>query len=190
MSSESVWLEQVDTALITYLKRLFPKYLIFMRKPDEDFKIEAYPCISIYCTGYRRDTLRYFDKLEDTGEIIEEKFIKVYEKSAVPYNLDYQVEFWAKTQTEMNLMTRLLLGNTPEGYINLPVVDMSGNNRNSFMSQSASVVRSDLLNGKNRIFRTIFSYIIWVELDEKVKENINYINTVETNISQRRLRND
>ena len=84
----------------------------------------------------------------------------------------------------MNLMTRLWLGYTPEGYINLPVVDMSGNNRNSFMSQVASVVKSDLLNGKNRIFRTIFSYIVWVEIDEKVKENINYINTVETNISQ------
>lgn len=181
MGSESVWLEQVDTALVAHFKGIFPKHHIFIRKPDEDFKIEVYPCIGLYCTGYRRDSLRYFDRLKDIGEV-EEDFIRVYEKSAVPYNLDYQVEFWTKTQVEMNLMTRLWLGNTPEGYINLPVVDLSGNIRNSFMRQESSIVRSDLLRGKNRIFRTVFSYVIWVEIDEKIRKSINYINTVETKV--------
>ena len=56
-SSESVWFEQVDTALIDYIKGIvklpdasgvLTPVPVKVRKPDEDFKIEEYPCITLY----------------------------------------------------------------------------------------------------------------------------------------------
>ena len=54
--SESVWFEQVDTALINYIKGIvklpnsngvLTSVPVKIRKPDEDFKIEEYPCITL-----------------------------------------------------------------------------------------------------------------------------------------------
>ena len=56
-TSESVWFEQVDSALISLIQSTVSVYNsqgtlvpvpVKVRKPDEDFKIEEYPCITLY----------------------------------------------------------------------------------------------------------------------------------------------
>jgi hypothetical protein len=176
--SESVWFEQVDRALLTYITELIPDIYAFVRKPEEDFKVEKYPCISIYCTGYTRNVLRYNEFHKNVAGVEKEGFYIDLEKSAVPYDLDYQIDFWTKYQSDMNDLTRIWLGNSPEGYINLPVEDAAGNKRNSFMKQDATLKRVDIVTGKDRIFHTVLTYRIWVELDEKQIKRFHYVNEV------------
>lgn len=142
--SESVWFNQVDTALLKFITSIFDKEEVytFVRKPDEDYKIEKYPCISIYNIGYTRNPLRYNPMESRVGRREDIPYMYL-EKSAIPYDLEYQLDFWSVYQSDMNDLTRKWLGKFPDGYINLPVLDASSNERNSFMRQKGSIKKSD-----------------------------------------------
>ena len=177
VTSESVWFEQVDTALINYIKGIvklpnsngvLTPVPVKVRKPDEDFKIEEYPCITLYNLYSLRDEVRYYpdtvvvEKDPDRHRIIEEK-------SAIPYSLFYQIDFWARSQSQMNDMTRLWLGHHPDRSFNLPVKDLSGNDRSSFVSMTDDLKKSDFLAGTQRTFHSVLTYKVWVEIDERIR---------------------
>ena len=175
--SESVWFEQVDTALINYIKGIIrlpntngvlTPVPVKVRKPDEDFKVEEYPCITLYNLYSKRDDERYYpdtviiDRDYDNHRLIEER-------SAIPYSLYYQIDFWSRSQSHMNDMTRLWLGHIPEGNFNLPLKDLSGNNRDSFVLLEDDLKKSDFLSGTNRTYRSSLTYRVWVEIDERIR---------------------
>ena len=60
--SETVWFEQVDTALIDFISKGikigYSPIDVRVRKPDEDFKKEDYPLISLYNVYSKRDDFR------------------------------------------------------------------------------------------------------------------------------------
>lgn len=175
--SESVWFEQVDTALINYIKGIvrlpndkgvLTPVPVKIRKPDEDFKIEVYPCITLYNLYSVRDEVRYFpDKV--VVEIDTEKNTLIEERSAIPYSLYYQLDFWSVQQSQMNDMTRLWLGHHPDRCFNLPVKDMSGKDRSSFVLMTDNLTKSDFLTESKRTFHSSLTYRVWVELDEKIR---------------------
>lgn len=177
VTSESVWFEQVDTALINYIKGIvklpningvLTPVPVKVRKPDEDFKIEEYPCITLYNLYSIRDEVRYFpdavvvEKYPDKHRLVEEK-------SAIPYSLFYQIDFWARQQSHMNDMTRLWLGYHPDRHFNLPVKDLSGNDRDSFVMMTNDLTKSDFLTDTKRTFHSVLTYKVWVEIDERIR---------------------
>lgn len=177
VTSESVWFEQVDTALINYIKGIvklpnsngvLTPVPVKIRKPDEDFKIEEYPCITLYNLYSVRDEERYFpdtvvvDRDFDNHRLIEEK-------SAIPYSLFYQIDFWSRQQSQMNDMTRMWLGHHPDKCFNLPVKDLSGNNRDSFVLMTDDLKKSDFLTDTKRTFHSVLTYKVWVEIDERIR---------------------
>ncbi len=176
IASESVWFEQVDEALKSYIQSIvklkdksgaLTPIPVSVRKPDEDFKIETYPSITLYNLYSKRDEVRYYPdsvvvSRDNATATLQE------ERGAIPYNLYYQIDFWAKLQTHMNEMTRLWLSHNPDKYFNLPVKDMSGKDRNSFVLMTDDLKKSDVINGTNRLFHSILTYKVWVELDERI----------------------
>lgn len=177
VTSESVWFEQVDTALINYIKGIvklpnsngvLTPVPVKIRKPDEDFKIEEYPCITLYNLYSVRDEERYFP---DTV-VVERDFDNhrlIEEKSAIPYSLFYQIDFWSRQQSKMNDMTRMWLGHHPDKCFNLPVKDLSGNNRDSFVLMTDDLKKSDFLTDTKRTFHSVLTYKVWVEIDERIR---------------------
>ena len=177
VTSESVWFEQVDTALINYIKGIvklpnsngvLTPVPVKIRKPDEDFKIEEYPCITLYNLYSVRDEERYFP---DT--VIVERDVDNHrlteEKGAIPYSLFYQIDFWSRQQSQMNDMTRMWLGHHPDKCFNLPVKDLSGNNRDSFVLMTDDLKKSDFLTDTKRTFHSVLTYKVWVEIDERIR---------------------
>lgn len=169
--SESVWFEQVDTALIDYIQSIV-KYQrnpipVNVRKPDEDFKVEKYPSMSIYNVFSQLD-LERIDSLQVTKSVDKGNYSMVLEKSAVPYNLFYQIDFWAKYQEDMNSMTQQWLGQTGRDF-NLPVIDASGKKRSSFVLMTDQLTKSDFIEGTDRVYHSVATYRIYVELDENVQ---------------------
>ncbi len=177
--SETVWFEQVDEALLTLIKSivqlpnsegvLTPVYTQ-VRKPDEDFKIETYPAVSIYNLYSSLDKMRLDDRYVQVSRDTENA-VAVYERTAIPYNLFYQIDFWSRYQSDMNEMTRKWIGHTGRDF-NLPVKDMSGNDRSSFVLLTDDLVKSDFITGSDRTFHSAMTYRIYVEVDEQIRKNV------------------
>ncbi len=172
--SESVWFEQVDAALIKFLREnIFienKNIKVVVRKPDDDFSLEEYPVISIYNLQDRFSVERYNDipvvisKDTETGKAI-------VEEPALPYDLSYQIDFWSNLQEDMNSMT-LQWKSLTKRYFNLPVVDMSGVERNCFVLPINDFSKADLFSQNKRLFHSFGTYRISVEIDENVRKQM------------------
>lgn len=179
MLSESVWFEQVDTALVNFVTSkivltndsgLMYAVPTTVRKPDEDFKVEQYPSITVYNTSSRFADERY-DR--ESKILARDKFNNqgTLEEPALPYDLFYNIDFWAKTQTDMNEMTRQWLSKVKK-YFNLTVRDMTGVLRDCFVLQRGDLTKGDFISGYERTFHSIIVYRISVELDERVQTTV------------------
>lgn len=185
-TSESVWFEQVDTALIKHIQesvrlpnanKVLTPVPVKVRKPDEDFKIEEYPCITIYNLYSMRDEVRYCpDDVVVSRDTTKNTLIK--EKPAIPYSLYYQIDFWARKQSQMNDMTRLWLGHHPDRCFNLPVKDISGNDRSCFVLMTDDLKKSDFLSGIQRTFHSILTYRVSVEIDERIRNESSMVSSI------------
>ena len=186
VKSESVWFREVNTALINYIQgivRLPNEFTVLtsvpvkVRKPDEDFKIETYPCITLYNLYSLRDEVRYFpDKVVVERDYERHKLIE--ERGAIPYSLFYQLDFWSRKQSHMDDMTRLWLGHHPDRCFNLPVKDISGKDRSCFVLMTDDLKKSDLLTGTNRTFHSILTYRVSVEIDERLRNESDMVSVL------------
>ena len=115
--SANVWYEEVNKGLLEEIKNtvriknakgdlvpLEDKALV-IRKPEEDLKFEVFPCVSIYNTSSKFDPVRHSPEPTILGRDDVNKSLTV-EDNAVPYDLTYQIDFWARYQTDMDCMTR------------------------------------------------------------------------------------
>ena len=179
--SANVWFEEVNTGLIKEIKDTvrvknangvlvaLEDEALVVRKPEEDFKFEVFPCISIYNLSYRHDLLRYNPAPVRVGEDVENNIV-VLEDPAIPFNLNYQIDLWAKYQTDMDCMTRTWLMKHFRQF-NLNVIDDGGVERSCNCLMQGSVVKSDLVLNGERLFHSIIKLQIWVELDGETRYN-------------------
>lgn len=195
--SASVWFEEVNRGLLAELQESVfiknaqgdliplpkPEKAFTVRKPEEDFKFEVFPCVSIYSKDYRHDPIRYNPE-ETLVEVNKERKIVTLEKPAVPFNLQYQIDFWARYQSDMDTMTRTWLMSHFRGF-NLPVVDDGGTERTVNVTASGGMIKSDLVLNKERLFHSIANYSIWVEIDDEVRYNVPTVLTVNIDARQK-----
>lgn len=172
--SETVWIEQVDTALKSFISGGISidnsPARVVVRKPDEDFKREYYPLISIYNLFNRHDTTRrFFGSVPKSKDLVNNTV--TMEQACIPYNLFYQIDFWSMKQSQMNSMTLqwVLLTNGAKDF-NLPVIDTGGTTRSSYCLCKDDFKKSDLITGAERIFHSFITYRIYVEVDENVQK--------------------
>lgn len=186
--SASVWFEQVDTGLLEEIKNtvrvrnskgvLVPleDESLIVRKPEEDFKIETFPCVSIYNLSSKFQPLRYVNDPIVVSKDVEAKLATV-EDSAIPYELLYQIDFWAEYQEDINQMTMSWLSKHFRQF-NLKVTDSGGKERTCNCLRDGDLHKSDLVRGGERLFHSIISYRIWVEIDEETRYNVPIVGDV------------
>ena len=179
--SANVWFEEVNIGLIDEIKNTvrvkdsngvlveLEDKAIVVRKPEKDFKLEIFPCVSIYNLTHIHDPLRYNPAPVKVGEDIDRKEI-ILEDPAVPFNLTYQIDFWSEYETDMDCMTRTWLIKHFRQF-NLKVVDDGGTDRTCNCITKGSVTKSDLVLNEKRLFHSIIKLQIWVELDDETRYN-------------------
>lgn len=179
--SANVWFEEVNTGLVEEIKNTvrvkdsqgvltaLGDNAVIIRKPEEDLKFETFPCVSIYNVTYSHDSIRYNPALVRVGEDKENNIVTL-EEPAVPFKLNYQIDFWAKYQIDMDCMTRTWLSKHFRQF-NLSVVDDGGTERTCNCLAKGSTVKSDLVLNGERLFHSIINIQIWVELDEGIRYN-------------------
>ena len=179
--SANVWFEEVNAGLMKEIKdsvrirdskgRLISldDKAIVVRKPEEDFKFEVFPCVSIYNSTFYHDPLRYNPTPVKIGEYKEEN-LAIMEEPAIPFVLNYQIDFWAEYQVDRDTMIRTWLMKHFRQF-NLDVLDDWGVDRSCNCLKQGSVVNSDLVRNGERLLHSIIKYQIWVELDEEIRYN-------------------
>lgn len=178
--SESVWYEQVDSALVNLLRDKIhidgKPVKVVVRKPDDDFNTEDYPLVSIYALYDRFSTDRY-----DPEPVVVSKNTElnsaILEESALPYDLFYQIDFWASLQTDMNSMLKQWKAYS-KNWFNLDVLDESGNPRSCFVLSRNDFNKADLLKKGKRLFHSFGTYKVQVEIDEKVQTIVSVVTSV------------
>lgn len=189
--SASVWFEELCTGLINEIKQsvfyknnsgnLTPLDNVVVRKPEEDFKFEVFPCVSIYILDYKHDPIRY----DTVPNIISKDLVNktaVIEDNAVPFNVTCQIDFWSRYQEDMDTMTRTWLVKHFRDF-NLSVIDSGGTERTCNCFVQGSIVKSDLVLNKERLFHSILKYQIWVEIDEEMCYNTNIVTDRNLSVS-------
>lgn len=192
--SANVWFEEVNIGLFNEIKNTvkvkdvngvlvaLEDDSIIIRKPEEDFKLEKFPCVSIYNVSYGHDPIRYNPSPVIIGEDNENNLL-LLEDPATPFNLMYQLDFWSRYQTEMDSMTRTWLIKHFRQF-NLKVVDDGGTERTCNCLIQGKVTKSDLVLEGERLFHTIIKYLIWVELDDETRYNKPMIGKVNINTNE------
>lgn len=187
--SSTVWYEQVDTALVKYIREgihiNYSKLDVRVRKPDEDFKEEDYPLISIYNVFSRRDDVRRnYNFMPVVVDRDAEGKSAVVEEKSIPYNLFYQIDFWSLQQSQMNAMLFQWITLTQGGRdFNLPVIDTGGTSRSCYCLCTDDLKKSDLVDGTNRLFHSFITYRIYVEIDENIQTTVPMVmgHTIDVN---------
>lgn len=189
--SANVWSEEVERGLkqeilntVFYLtdtgiKAPLTEDMVFVRDPEEDLREEQIPCVTITPLYNRFDARRYNPNPVIMSRNDEENLLTMQD-SAVPFNLFYQIDFWSRYKEDINLMTSTWLRNHFRQF-NLKVVDDGGTERSSNVIVNESLRESDLLKNQKRLFHSIISYVIWVELDDEVGYNVHMV--AERNLS-------
>lgn len=191
----NVWFEEVNTALLNEIRDsvrikgmngiLVPldNRAVIIRKPEEDFKFEIFPCISIYNLSHKFDSSRYNPSPVKVGEDFENNSI-ILEEPAIPFILEYQIDFWSEYQTDMDYMTRTWL-NKHFRQFNLRVVDDGGVERTCNCLMKGSSVKSDLVLNGARLFHSIIRIQIWTELDDQVRYSKYVVVNRDVNINEK-----
>lgn len=189
--SANVWSEEVERGLkqeilntVFYLtdtgiKAPLTEDMVFVRDPEEDLREEQIPCVTITPLYNRFDARRYNPNPVIMSRNDEENLLTMQD-SAVPFNLFYQIDFWSRYKEDINLMTSTWLRKHFRQF-NLRVVDDGGTERSSNVIVNESLRESDLLKNQKRLFHSIISYVIWVELDDEVGYNVHMV--AERNLS-------
>lgn len=193
--SANVWFEEVNIGLINEIRNtvkikningdLTPldANAVIVRKPEEDFKLEVFPCVSIYNKDYKHDPYRYNSAPVRMKDDFDNHMV-VFEEPAVPFNLSYQIDFWSKYQTDMDCMTRTWLHKHFRQF-NLKVIDDGGKERLLNCITKGSVIKSDLVLNDERLFHSVINLLIWVELDEEMQYNVPMVLHRDINAQQK-----
>lgn len=194
--SANVWSEEVERGLkqeilntVFYLtdtgiKAPLTEDMVFVRDPEEDLREEQIPCVTITPLYNRFDARRYNPNPVIMSRNDEENLLTMQD-SAVPFNLFYQIDFWSRYKEDINLMTSTWLRKHFRQF-NLKVVDDGGTERSSNAIVNESLRESDFLKNQKRLFHSIISYVIWVELDDEVGYNVHMVAEREILVQNRR----
>lgn len=171
--SGSVWYPQVNKALKDLIPTIVKRYnkegiLVavptFVRTPESEFKSEKYPAVTISSYDESFANYRYDERKVIVSKDLETG-IGILEDGAKPYDLYYQIDFWAQYQEDIEEMVRRWCEKFVKFNV-LQVKDSLSNTRNCLM-QLLDIGKADIVKNKDeRIFHRIYSYLICVELDE------------------------
>lgn len=166
MSSNSVWYREVDTSLISLLKKLIdPEIKVYFNTERDllDDKIK-YPYAKIHHLGERFAIERYNPHQQVTNLDVDGGEITL-EDSALPYDLSYQVELISNSNNLHNTVS-FKWSSKVKPFFTLRVVDTGGVERHCFVSSERPVAIQEEAKDDKVAFRYIIRLRVRVELDE------------------------
>lgn len=185
--SDSVWFPEVDKALVQLFTDTIkiPNHVngelqsvpVYIRRPDQDFKVEKYPCVTIYNLFSKYNPERQGAIKTVVSRDFENSTLEI-EKEAVPFDLYYTFDFWSKTMTDANNMSFAWYTHFDRCF-NLTVTDRGGTERSCYAVKNDILRKYDFVSGDGRVFHSTVKYKIQVELDENIRTTMPMVTDVD-----------
>ena len=157
---KSVWLEQVDTALIPLFKSSLGMDVI-PKTPETEIQKKTLPIACLQEIFHRYASDRDCSEIQIT--VVKEDSVEVHSK-ATPFNLSYQFEIWTEFQSDLSDLSRLWLSSFFP-YTQFEVTDVSGEKRKCYFDVSPQIEHSNETVSGRRLFREIYTLKVGEELD-------------------------
>lgn len=104
--SHTVWNKEIFAGFMDLLHDIFDNGLpVVVKKPDEDFKVESYPCVILQATNYKFSVDRWYKYDEYMVARDTENFLGVVDKTPLPFDISVQMDFYSKSQEILEDMT-------------------------------------------------------------------------------------
>jgi len=182
----SIWVKEVDTALqaliATTVKAVGSTGALIavpalVELPEGDFVTAQYPCVTIQhlSSEFRKDKA-YWEKIATTVD--ETTGMITMASPAMPYELTYQIDFWALYREDIASMLRTWLS-VIYPFSSLAVLDTDGVAGTVQMCIEGSINSLDEGQSDERVFRRSVIYRIDAFLDEEATEEAPYFKQLE-----------
>lgn len=178
--NESVWLGQIAEALISFIRETVTvkgePVTAFVRKPEEEFVSLKYPCVSIQHLVSSQHQMRHDFGSGLIADRTQHK-VDMYDP-IIPFSHVYQIDFWAKYQSQLDEMTYNWLSKVKFD-TNVKAKTVAGNEVSFLMLQEYGLRRLDFLEERERLFRAMMSYTIYTDIDTREITEIPTITETE-----------
>lgn len=158
-----IWQLEVDTALKDKIESIVTCPVIFSN-PNVVTTKEDYPKVSITLIDQKQN-----DKLKDHNSRLIDKSNRFANVTELPnyYDFHYQIDFWAKRPSDLNVLTGMWMANTPPR----GVIDIVGSEGETYLASMNFLFFNNLdsSNGEDTIFRRCYTYKISVPVSNKPK---------------------
>ena len=166
MVSDTVWNREIFEGFQSLLhEKLGSSYPVKVRKPEEDFKVESYPCVILQITSSLFNADRYYKQDFYTVSEDRSKFVGVIDEPPLTYDINLQMDFYAEKASDLDTMTIKWLSFFRRDF-NLKVKTTGGELSDIHVMPDGTVKRMDELNGSDRLFRNCFNYKVYGRIFE------------------------
>lgn len=186
----SVWFEELSYGLINEIKKtvtitnsegefiFLPDKSVLVRKPEDEFKLEKFPCVSIFEKEFNHSTLRYNP---EPIEVESNKDKIIYKNSKIPFNILYQIDFWSKYKIDMDNMIKSWLSSHFRQF-NLYMKDDNGIETSCNCMTRGKITESNLIMNNERIYHSITELLIWTYIDSNNTFSKYKVNDIKINV--------
>lgn len=162
--SDTVWNKEVFDGFQRLLHKLYGEtFNVAVRKSDEDFKFEKFPCAILQIPTYQFSIDRWYKKdryvVETHGRDV------IIDAPPLPFDMQLQMDFYTKLQEDMDTLQIKWLSYFGRDLI-LDVVTRGGNEDKVLVLADGGAKRMDEVFGKDRLFRTINNFTVHARIDE------------------------
>lgn len=164
VTSDTIWNKEIYSGLKELLQKLFGEnFNVVIRKPDEDFKLEEFPCAVLQIPYYTfsidrwRKKDRYVVAYNEDGWLVD--------APPLPFDLHLQMDFYAKRQEDMDTLQIKWLSYFGRD-LWLPVINRGGKKDEVLFLPQGSARRLDEVYGKNRLLRLIQNFWVFARIEE------------------------
>ncbi len=187
-ASATIWNREIFAGLQALFADVFPslggkKVPVVVRKPDEDFKVESYPCIVLQITGSTFSAGRSVKRETVKVSIDKENYTGIIRKTDLPYDLALQIDFYSLSENELDSMIIKWLSKSRREFV-LNVKNRGGDDDDCLVTPSnatveLNVVRLDEMNGDDRLFRACMNYTVYGRIEEAETEEVPLLRKVD-----------
>ena len=181
--SDTIWNREILKGFIDLLSEKFAgkfsKFKVIVRKRDEDFKLETYPCAVLQITNSKFSVDRYYKKESYIVSKDRENYQGIADKPPLTYDINLQLDFYANKENDLDTLEITWLSYFRRDF-NLQVKTRGGNDDDVHVMPDVGVSkRLDEMNGKDRLFRRCFNYKVYGRIEEHDRRDIPLVKVVK-----------
>ena len=165
-SSATIWFGEIYEGLQDLLHDMYGNSLrVEVVKPDGDFELEYFPCVTLQIPDYHFSIDRWYKK--DSYVVAAKDGYVVTDTPPLPYDMHLQMDFYATKQVDIDDLQIKWLSKFQRDLV-LPVINRGGDEDRTVIQADGGLegIRYDEVRGKDRIFRVIHHFIVHGRIEE------------------------